>query len=68
MSALCTDATIDSLIKCIDGWLTTHCVCTQAFTAPGTSATHPPSDTRPRARESLPLPPELLSKIFANAG
>lgn len=40
MSAVCTDATVDALIKCIDGWLTTHCVCTKAFTAPGTSPTH----------------------------
>jgi hypothetical protein len=24
----------DVLINCIDGWLTTHCDCTQAFVAP----------------------------------
>lgn len=34
MSAVCTDATVDALIACINGWLTTHCVCTQAMAAP----------------------------------
>jgi hypothetical protein len=34
MSAVCTDATVDALIACINGWATTHCTCTQAFVAP----------------------------------
>jgi hypothetical protein len=34
MSAECTEESLDSLITCIDGWLTTHCDCTQAFVAP----------------------------------
>jgi hypothetical protein len=29
MSGVCTDASLDDLIACIDGWLTTHCTCTQ---------------------------------------
>jgi hypothetical protein len=29
MSAECTDATVDALINCINGWLTTHCTCTK---------------------------------------
>lgn len=34
MSAVCTDATVDALIACINGWLTTHCTCTKAMVAP----------------------------------
>jgi hypothetical protein len=34
MSGVCTDATVDPLIDCIEGWLTTHCTCTQAFASP----------------------------------
>jgi hypothetical protein len=34
MSGVCTDATVDALINCINGWLTTHCTCTQAFVRP----------------------------------
>ena len=34
MSGVCTDATVDALINCINGWLTTHCTCTQGFVAP----------------------------------
>jgi hypothetical protein len=34
MSGVCTDATVDALINCINGWLTTHCTCTKAFVAP----------------------------------
>ena len=37
MSAVCTDATVDGLINCINGWLTTHCTCTKAFRAPSPS-------------------------------
>ena len=33
MSAVCTDDTVDTLINCINGWLTTHCTCTKAKTA-----------------------------------
>jgi len=29
MSGVCTDGSLDGLIACIDGWLTTHCTCTQ---------------------------------------
>jgi len=29
MTAVCTDATVDGVITCINGWLTTHCTCTQ---------------------------------------
>jgi hypothetical protein len=36
MSGVCTDATVDALINCINGWLTTHCTCTQAFVRPPT--------------------------------
>jgi len=38
MSGVCTDASIDALIGCIQGWLTTHCTCTKALvvTNPGT--------------------------------
>jgi hypothetical protein len=35
MSGVCTDGTVDDLIACIDGWLTTHCVCTQIRTSSG---------------------------------
>ena len=34
MSGVCTDATVDGLINCINGWLTTHCTCKQALVAP----------------------------------
>jgi len=34
MTALCTDDTVDDLIRCIEGWLTTHCSCTLAAVAP----------------------------------
>ena len=34
MSAVCTDATVDALINCINGWLTTHCTCTKAAVSP----------------------------------
>jgi hypothetical protein len=34
MSGVCRDADIDSLINCIDGWLTTHCTCRTARVAP----------------------------------
>jgi hypothetical protein len=34
LTALCTDATVDALIACIQGWLTTHCSCTLAAVAP----------------------------------
>jgi hypothetical protein len=34
MSGACTDATVDALINCINGWLTTHCTCTQGLVAP----------------------------------
>ncbi|HZR80636.1 MAG TPA: hypothetical protein VFD92_06035 [Candidatus Binatia bacterium] len=36
MSGICTDDTVDALITCINGWLTTHCVCTKAMTVQGT--------------------------------
>ena len=47
MSGVCTDATVDGLIACIQGWLTTHCTCTKAlvrdpgliFTSPVVSGT-----------------------------
>lgn len=29
MTAVCTDKTVDAVITCISGWLTTHCVCTK---------------------------------------
>ena len=31
MSGVCTDGSLDGLISCIDGWLTTHCTCTKAL-------------------------------------
>lgn len=34
MSGVCRDADIDDLIRCIDGWLTTHCVCKTGLVAP----------------------------------
>ena len=34
MTALCTEDTVDDLIRCIEGWLTTHCSCTLASVAP----------------------------------
>jgi hypothetical protein len=34
MSGVCSDDTVDDLITCIDGWLTTHCVCNLARVAP----------------------------------
>ena len=34
MSGVCSDGSIDNLIACINGWLTTHCTCTQALVAP----------------------------------
>ena len=36
MSGVCTDATVDALINCINGWLTTHCSCTKALKVRGT--------------------------------
>jgi hypothetical protein len=30
MTAVCTDKTVDAVIACINGWATTHCVCTKA--------------------------------------
>lgn len=30
MTGVCTDGTVDAVIACINGWLTTHCVCTKA--------------------------------------
>jgi hypothetical protein len=30
LTALCTDDTVDDLIRCIEGWATTHCSCTLA--------------------------------------
>ena len=32
MSGVCTDGSLDDLIACIDGWLTTHCTCTKIRT------------------------------------
>lgn len=29
MTAVCTDKTVDGVITCINGWLTTHCTCTK---------------------------------------
>jgi hypothetical protein len=29
MTAVCTDKTVDAVITCINGWLTTHCSCTK---------------------------------------
>jgi hypothetical protein len=43
MSGVCTDASIDDLIRCIDGWLTTHCTCKKMLTV--------------RPRPILPTPP-----------
>jgi len=34
LTALCTDDSVDDLIRCIEGWLTTHCSCTLAAVAP----------------------------------
>jgi len=34
MSGVCSDATVDGLITCINGWLTTHCTCSLARVAP----------------------------------
>jgi len=34
MSGVCSDATVDGLITCISGWLTTHCTCSLARVAP----------------------------------
>lgn len=34
LTALCTDDTVDQLIRCIEGWATTHCSCTLAAVAP----------------------------------
>lgn len=34
MTAVCSDATVDGVVTCINGWLTTHCTCTQALVAP----------------------------------
>ncbi len=34
MSGVCRDGDIDDLINCIDGWLTTHCVCKTGLVAP----------------------------------
>ena len=41
MTAVCTDATVDAVIACINGWATTHCVCTKAtgFVRPTTLPT-----------------------------
>jgi hypothetical protein len=30
MTAVCTDKTVDAVIACINGWATTHCVCTKS--------------------------------------
>lgn len=30
MTGVCTDKTVDDVINCIGGWLTTHCTCTKA--------------------------------------
>ena len=34
MSGVCSDDTVDDLITCINGWLTTHCTCRLARVAP----------------------------------
>ena len=34
MTSLCTEDTVDDLIRCIEGWATTHCSCTLASVAP----------------------------------
>jgi hypothetical protein len=34
MSGVCSDDTVDDLINCIEGWLTTDCICTLAIAAP----------------------------------
>jgi hypothetical protein len=34
MTSACTDATVDNVINCINGWLVTHCTCTQMLTGP----------------------------------
>ena len=34
LTSLCTDDTVDQLIRCIEGWATTHCSCTLAAVAP----------------------------------
>lgn len=33
MSGVCSDDTVDDLIDCINGWLTTDCSCTLAKVA-----------------------------------
>ena len=42
MSAMCSSGSLDALISCIDGWATTHCTCTQAFTSTPGSPHLPP--------------------------
>lgn len=41
MTAVCTSKTVDGVITCINGWLTTHCSCTKdtGFVRPTTSPT-----------------------------
>jgi hypothetical protein len=43
MSGVCSDATVDGLINCINGWLTTHCTCSLARVA-----------TQPKAPYTVP--------------
>ena len=43
MSGVCTDASIDDLIACIDGWATTHCTCTQLRASSAGSVYTPPT-------------------------
>jgi len=46
MTAVCTDATVDGVITCINGWLTTHCTCTKALVVgnPGGGGVFQPID------------------------
>ena len=42
MSGVCSDASIDALIACINGWLTTHCTCTQVRSTSGAGSVYTP--------------------------
>jgi len=42
MSGVCTSGSVDDLIRCIQGWGTTHCTCTQGLTSTPDSPHLPP--------------------------
>jgi hypothetical protein len=44
MTSACTDATVDQVINCINGWLVTHCTCTQMRAAPNPGSPKNPTN------------------------